>query len=387
MNLRAVKIAALALLTATMPCFATWYEATGQAVIEQGNMSQARHNAVNDALHRAALFAGANVNSTQQMLNGVLQTEQLGVSSNGQVSQLQLMSETRTGNVLTVVIRANITAQLTSCEGEQFRKPVLLSQVQLLARKDAIYGQLFQLGEDTTQQLSYHLRDYSPAINITLAPQIIPLASLQYPFTDQLFRTGAQYIITASINDLSLGETTSEFWQEDRKQRFFAINVVLYDLFEQSVVFQQEYRAASSWPYKSMDTPSSHSQAFWQTPFGQKINQTLIGAAQDIQQQLQCKPLLTSIAQVNNNKIMLNQGRLSGLAVGDELQLFQVQRHPTMPEVKQLIKSPIALIVRDVSDNHAWAEPANQALIQHIQPADIVTVLKSSSQKATGIHN
>lgn len=372
-------ISSLVLLLHAAPSTAAWYEATGQAQVKQGGLAQARHVAINDALRRAALFAGADVNSTQQVLNGVLQHSILDVQSQHQVSQVQLMSETQSGNLLTVVIRANIEANsaVAACVTEQYQKPLVLSQIRLAAREDAIYGQLFSLDKAVTNQLHYQLQEQTPAAITAVLSHSNSLAELKYPYTEQLFQQGSQYVISATINDLSLGESTHHFWQKASKQRFFALDVVLYDLFEQSVVFQQEYRTESTWPYKDNTTPASHSQAFWQLPYGQKIEQLLVAVAQDLQQQLQCKPLLTSITQVRNNQVFFNIGKLHGLKVGDTLQLTQVKRDPAQPQLKQLTPSDINLVVRQVSDQHAMAEPEQPMLLQHIQAADIVSVHKN----------
>lgn len=372
-------ISSLVLILFAAPSKAVWYEATGQAQVNQGDLAQARHAAINDALSRAALFAGAKVNSSQQVLNGVLQHSMLDINSQHQVSQLQLMSETQRGNQLTVVIRADINANNSepSCQAQQYQKPLLLSQIRLAAREDAIYGQLFSLDKDATNQLHYQMQDNTSAAITTTLAYSTSLAELQPTYSDQLFHQGAQYIVSATIKDLSLGDKTHQFWQRAQKQRFFALDVVLYDLFEQSVVFQQEYRTESTWPYKKKHTPASHSQAFWQWPYGQKIDQVLAAVAQDLQQQLQCKPLLTSISQVTNNQVFFNIGKQNGIKVGDKLQLIQVKRDPAKPQIKLLTQSDIVLIVRQVSEQHAMAEPENNALLQHIQTADIVSVHKS----------
>lgn len=355
-----------------------WYEATGQAFIQQGNAAQARQSAIDDAIKRASLVAGASISSSQFVQNGVLQNERFNISSQGEIKQLQLLSESQNGNLLTVTVRINIDADTSACVGSSYHKPLLLSQVQLLARQDAIYGQLFKLGTDITVQLEHHLHDYSPAALVKPMPQIVTAAQLVYPETDRLFSNGNQYILLATINDLSLGETTSKFWQNEQKERFFSLNVSLYDLFEQHLVYQQEYRTSAGWPYKSKNTPQSHSQAFWQLPYGQKIDRLLLGVAEDIQQQLQCKPLLSSIRQVKDNQVMLELGKMHGLRIGDELQLFQLQRHPTQSGVKRVIADSINLKITELTEQNAWASGKSE-LLQHIQQGDVVSVRKNNS--------
>ena len=362
----------------TLPVQADWYEATGQAFITQGNTEQARQQAIDDAVKRAALAAGASVRSTQVVLDGVLQQDKLGVSAQGEIKQLQLVTEQQQGDLLTVTLRLDIEPQASSCEGNVYRKPLLLSQAKLLARQDAIYGQLFDIGADVTNQLSLHMQDYSPAALVKPMQQSVAAQQLVYPDTDRMFRQGNQYILMAQINDLSLGKTTNRFWQQAQKERFFSIQVSLYDLFEQHQVFQQEYRTSASWPYEDKNTPASHSQAFWQMPYGQKIDHLLSAVAEDVQRKLQCEPLLSSIRQVKDNQIMLEIGKLHGLQPGDEIQLFQLQRHPTTPGIKRLVKDSVSLKVTDLNEQYAWASGSTK-LLQHIQQGDIVSVRKIAS--------
>lgn len=373
-----IIIGALLSTVVSMNAHSDWYEATGQAFIQQGNAAQARQSAIDDAIKRASLVAGASISSSQFVQNGVLQNERFNISSQGEIKQLQLLSESQNGNLLTVTVRINIDADTSACVGSSYHKPLLLSQVQLLARQDAIYGQLFKLGTDITVQLEHHLHDYSPAALVKPMPQIVTAAQLVYPETDRLFSNGNQYILLATINDLSLGETTSKFWQNEHKERFFSLNVSLYDLFEQHLVYQQEYRTSAGWPYKSKNTPQSHSQAFWQLPYGQKIDRLLLGVAEDIQQQLQCKPLLSSIRQVKDNQVMLELGKMHGLRIGDELQLFQLQRHPTQSGVKRVIADSINLKITELTEQNAWATGKSE-LLQHIQQGDVVSVRKNNS--------
>ena len=372
-----IIISALSAALLSLPGQATWYEATGQAFITQGNVEQARQQAIDDAVKRAALAAGASVRSTQVVLNGVLQQEQLGVSSQGEIKQLQLITEQQQGDLITVTLRLDIEAQASSCEGNIYRKPLLLSQVQLHARQDAIYGQLFELGADVTNQLKLHMQDYSPAALVKPMQQSVTAQQLVYPDTDRMFRQGNQYILLAQINDLSLGQSTNRFWQQAQKERFFSLQVSLYDLFEQHQVFQQEYRTSAGWPFKRNDTPASHSQAFWQLPYGSKIDRLLQAVAEDVQQQLQCQPLLGNIRQVNHNQIMLALGEQHGLQQGDTLQLIQLQRHPTAPGVKRLLQDPLQLTITDLNSQYAWASSSKAELLQHIRPGDVVTVQKS----------
>lgn len=255
----------------------------------------------------------------------------------------------------------------------QQRTPLQLTPIQLAARQDAIHGQLFQLGEHSTRQLARHLRDFTPAARLKVTEQWMLPEQLTAEVADALFADGQQFILLASINDLSLGRKLSKFWQSDSYERFFALELWLYDTYQREISFQQEYRTGSQWPQQQA-TPASHSMAFWQMPYGQKIDQVLRAAALDIQQQLQCQPLLTQIRQVRQQQIEIGLGSSHGLKVGDQVQLIQVQRDPQDSRIRRLIHSPVKLTLTEVNPDSAWAASAAQQLLNHIQPGDIVSL-------------
>lgn len=351
---------------------ANWYEATGQAPIERGDINAARQAAIADALQRASLFAGAKVQSEQQVIQGILQHHQVTLSSTAELKQVQLLSETHSQNQVSITLRAHIIAEASRCS-QQHRVPLQLTTIQLAARQDAIHGQLFQLGEHSTRQLARHLRDFAPAARVNVTEQVMLPGQLIPEVADALFADGQHFILLASINDLSLGRKLSKFWQRDNHERFFALELWLYDTYQRDMIFQQEYRTGSQWPQQP-DTPGSHSMAFWQMPYGQKVDQVLRAAALDIQQQLQCQPLLTQIRQVHQQQIEISLGSSHGLKVGDQVQVIQVQRDPQDNRIRRLIHSPVRLTLTEVNPDSAWAASTAQQLLNHIQPGDIVSL-------------
>ena len=363
------------LLAFSSSLHAEWYEATGQAMISGGDINTARKIALEDAVKRTALAAGARVSSTEQILNGVLQQAQTQITSEGEIKALRILSEQRSGDLLTVTIQIDVEPQQSQCSTNQLKKSLLLPVPQLNARRDAVYGNLFNLGKDIATQMQYHLKDYSPAASISAVDYSIAQEQLQYRQTEQLFSQGYQFLLNSRITDLSLGDTTSSFWQSAKKERFFAINISLFDIFSQQVIYQQEYRTSADWPYKEQNTPLSHSQAFWQMPYGSKIDQLLQAIADDVQQQLLCQPLLSRISQVKNNQIQIGLGRHNGINTGDKLQLWQLQRHPGMPEIKRIKTAAETYEVTDLTEHHAWAKPIKQKLLNHVQQGDVVSIL------------
>lgn len=60
---------------------AIWFEASGQAVVHNGDKRHARKMATQEAIKQALMFAGARVNSVQHLADGLLQDDRLEIRS------------------------------------------------------------------------------------------------------------------------------------------------------------------------------------------------------------------------------------------------------------------------------------------------------------------
>lgn len=376
MKLRLVVTTCLTVLLSS-PLSANWYEMTGQALIaEHGTVAKAKQAAISDALERAALFAGVRVTSQQQLVAGVMQQHQLSLDSSSEIREIRLLSENYGNELVTVTLQAEILPQQHSCMGSNQKKPLLLTQVELGARRDAIYGQLFKLGEDASVVLSRHLQDYSPALVVTPVDYSLKPELMTDSTNRQLFADGQQFVLLTTITDLSLGKQTSRFWQDDSFERYFALNVALYDVFNNQLVYQQQYRTQAEWN-SELSVAGSHSQQFWQQPYGQKIDTVLKAVAKDIQQQTHCQGLLAQISHIDQHQIAINKGARQGLQLGDSLTVMQIQRFTGKDGLEKLHKSPVQLKITEISTDNAWASASTPTLLSHLQIGDLISINSS----------
>ncbi|SNY55875.1 Flagellar assembly protein T, C-terminal domain [Arsukibacterium tuosuense] len=373
MKLRLLVTTCCCALLLSAPVSANWYEMTGQAPIEQGDIAKAKQAAIADALERAALFAGVRVNSQQQLVAGVMQQHQLTLDSSSEIREIRLLSENYGGDYVTVTLQAEILPQQQSCHGSQQKKPLLLARVELGARRDAIHGQLFELDKNATAQLSRHLQDYSPAIVVNAVDYSLQPELMTESINRQLFTDGQQFVLLSQITDLSLGKQTSRFWQDDRFERYFALDVALYDLFNNQLVFQQQYRTQAEWN-SELSVAGSHSQQFWQQPYGQKIDTVLKAVAKDIQQHTQCQGLLAQVSHIDQHQVAINKGARQGLQVGDNVTVMQIQRFAGKDGLEKMHKSPVTLKITEISSDNAWASASTPTLLSHLQIGDLISI-------------
>lgn len=94
---------------------AKWLEATGQAKIVHQDLVSARRIAIRDAVQQLSLQAGADVSSVQQMTDGAITADNLRVSSNGTVQDINILKEEVKGDILTLTIEADVLVKDQSC--------------------------------------------------------------------------------------------------------------------------------------------------------------------------------------------------------------------------------------------------------------------------------
>ncbi|MFG1490401.1 flagellar assembly protein T N-terminal domain-containing protein, partial [Oceanospirillum sp. HFRX-1_2] len=94
---------------------AKWLEATGQAKIVHQDLVSARRIAIRDAVQQLSLQAGADVSSFQQMTDGAITADNLRVSSNGTVQDINILKEEVKGDTLMLTIEADVLINDQSC--------------------------------------------------------------------------------------------------------------------------------------------------------------------------------------------------------------------------------------------------------------------------------
>ncbi|NRA70800.1 MAG: flagellar assembly protein T N-terminal domain-containing protein [Gammaproteobacteria bacterium] len=303
---------------------AAWFESKGQAKIHNGNTEIARNNAVQDALRQALLYAGANINSVQQITNGLLTSDRFEIRTVGSVRNLQLVNERHRDGFVTVTIRADIIAEAAQCEAANFSKTLVITQFPLLDRQQAITGAIFELGQAVTTQFSNKIKYMKGQITVT---QVLPLQQWQqnaisYTAINKISRSHhAQYVLMADITDISFHPVTTKWLGliSNSPQRQFNLNVALYDGINGEKIWAKQYQTTAPWHYQKQAQVNVHGQAFWQAPYGLAIVNQLSQIYNDLNDQLNCEKLSGTIVKVDGDKYIINLGSNQGLKIGQTL--------------------------------------------------------------------
>ena len=312
-----------------------WYETQGHARLDKNSVEIARTKAVENALKKALLVAGASVSSVQQVVNGLLTQDKINIRASGSVNAIELTNEVQSGNIITVTIRADIFPQEKKCFAINFKKSVLLTRSHLINREQANVGKIYAIDGEITQQLQKHLTKqssytHSSAVlnhktNFSRLNNSLEQAKIKSLASSLSDSTDSQYIIFSEIHDISFEQKITnswQFWQQDIHPRVFSFSLYIYSGFSGEMIWQGDYQDSAPWHFDRRKAINVNSHLFWHSEYGQMITQLLTQATKEIDENVMCEPSKGKIIQVNGNEITINLGRNHGVKIGDEFTLL-----------------------------------------------------------------
>ncbi|NQZ24049.1 MAG: flagellar assembly protein T N-terminal domain-containing protein [Colwellia sp.] len=379
-------ISALLILCINHCANAQWYEAQGHSVIMHGNNEQAKVLAMENALKKALLVAGASVSSVQKTVNGLLTQNEINIRASGTVNSFELIDEIYQGNMVTVRIRADIFPQDKQCFSSDYRKSLLITRSHLQHREQANIGEVYALDTKVMEKLAYQINNKGIYLDTKLllknkaqfsrlnnSMQAEAIKSLTMSLANM---SDTQYVMYSEINDLSFAQDTTngwQFWQEDVFTRQFNVSLYIYNGTNGELVFNKTYRDSAPWEFGRRERIDLHSQVFWQSLYGTAIEKVLNDMIIDIDENMMCQPTRGKIVQIAGNTLTINLGKRHGVKLGDEFSLLHLRN--TITDSGKTYAgfnvSPYTVKVTQVSQESAKAIATDESLLGNIQLADL----------------
>jgi len=383
-----MRLFALIILTSLIssPSFAQWYEAKGHAYVTNDNNKVARTKAIENALKKALLVAGASVSSVQQVVNGLLTQDEINIRASGSVNSFELIDETYSDNLITVTIRADIFAQERQCFSADYRKSLLITKSHIKSREQANIGSIYQLDNVLVKKLSNKINQEGLYLDTKLALknssefsryndslQAEKIKNITMSLADM---TDSQYILFSEIEDISFKNQENnswQFWQEDQYDRHFNFSVYIYNGSNGELIFSNSYQNSSPWTFTKRAQVDVNSDTFWQSQYGTTINQTLSEVITDIDDNMMCQPTRGKIVKVSGNEIVINLGSKHGVKIGDEFSLLHVKNFNSFAGKKYagFNVSPFTVKITQVSRDSAKAVTPDNQVLDNIQLQDL----------------
>jgi len=368
----------LATLLSSFTSNASWYESSGQAVVRNGNIKQARQAATQEAIKQALLFAGASISSVQSLTNGLLQDDSLEIRSSGEVENIELIDEKYDGDILTVSIRADIFPQAINCRAADYQKSIVTAWYPIKYRQQAAVGQLFSFGQHVASQLQKQFNQQAQSSMIAkIEPYYLSLKNRGTTAIELAKKTNSQYVLIGEILEFSTIENASSglaFWQNPSHRRDFTLSLTVYDGNTGDSVFKQEKSMTASWDFDTHQVIDPNSSQLWQSEFGSQVISMLQTFSNEIDSSLSCIPAYGRVLFVNNDQININLGQQNGIQKGDKLTLFQMnQFFDTSGNIHQQYRlHPESVVVRQVFTDSAIITSQSGAPLPNIQANDFV---------------
>ncbi|MDO6822710.1 flagellar assembly protein T N-terminal domain-containing protein [Marinobacter sp. 1_MG-2023] len=348
---RLLFLCALAPLMMAASAQAVVLEGVGHASIYNDDLASARAEARNAAMRDLALQYEAQVSTSDTMENGVLTESSMRLASSARARNVKVIDEHRSGNLLRVTVRADISAGSASCGGGEsgrLKKRVAVTGFPILYPDQARVGRIDDAGEILPQHLQQGLRESGnlqvfSATTSRLFPDLLNAPTIQkndnrLTNVIQLAREmGVQFVVTGVIRDIGVADPAA--WGSsvlDRMQRSigaadmrrrFAVDVVVLDGFSGSPIYQQRFETAADWNAGPGSSSGFGSEGFRKTQYGEAVAGVVGDMAQVVTDALACQPFMARVTRVDGQLVTLDSGATAGLRPGDELHLYRSARY------------------------------------------------------------
>ncbi|WP_372942802.1 flagellar assembly protein FlgT [Shewanella sp.] len=348
--------------------FAEQVEVTGRAKIVNGDIDKAREDAISQALNYASLKAGVNFSSEQSIDQGRLTQDVFQIQRMGTVNNVELMSEMISQNTITVVLQLALTEPEPNaqCKSQSLKAAIMLPQSYLQDRAQLRYGQLAnfeqhiteKLGKTINAQSRYSFARIHADEKIDNTNQLVNFRGYRIPtWLGEI--TESQYVLQPEIIDISTEPAQSGFLglTEDYPIRQFMLKLTLYHGISGEVVWTETFATSTEWEFEKQEIVSPASQRFWRSSYGQAISEIFQTSVLNLDQQLNCRPLLGQIVARQGDRIIINLGRKNGVKMGDKFQVVLQKNIPDRLNTMRPIatKSRANIVIDQVSEDSATA--------------------------------
>ncbi|MGP8306525.1 flagellar assembly protein FlgT [Vibrio sp. YIC-376] len=353
--------------------FAAWYEVTGVATIVSSE-DAARLHAMEDALFKAVNFSGADIGSVSKLIPLLEESRKEYQFTNHEVRYILVESERKRGGKMEIKIRVDIYPSATGCHTAQYKKTILIGNIDVSSPQQAVMGQIYQVGDDFSHVVNRQIDQTSHSfVSVGTTDYSI---SRSDPMRTQMIAqdNGAQYIIGGVITDLT-ATVESQVLQDDIINRQFALEMKVYDGKTGHEVFNKNYREVARWPFAKTSQVDTRSARFWASTFGEMMLRVSRNIMLDLESELSCKITLPEIVAVFGNTVTMDLGRMHGVNEGDKLQLWHTASfidQNGLPRNK-VSQSEITLTVSRVYEQEAELSIDQPNLASSVQIGDVMS--------------
>lgn len=351
---------------------ASWYEVTGVATIVSSEET-ARLHALEDALFKAVNFSGADIGSISNLMPLLEESRNEYQFTNHEVRYILVESERKRRGKVEVKIRVDIYPSATGCHTDQYKKTMLVGNIEVASPQQAVMGQIYQVGDDFSHVVNRQLDQTSRSF-VSVGTTDYSISS-NYPARTQMIAqdNGAQYIIGGVITDLT-ATVESQLLQDDIINRQFALEMKVFDGKTGHEIFNKAYREVARWPFAKTSQVDTRSARFWASTYGEMMLRVSRNIMWIWSRSCLAKITLPEVVAVFGNTVTMDLGRMHGVKEGDKLQLWHTASfidQNGLPRNK-VSQSEITLTVSRIYEHEAELTIDQPNLASSVQIGDVM---------------
>ncbi|GGY36398.1 hypothetical protein GCM10011297_06890 [Bacterioplanes sanyensis] len=362
-------------------------EVVGRAEI--GNsVSYSRTMALEDAMQRASLRAGAQVSSTQLMSKGVVEQDDVRIASSSRLSNVEVLWEDQRDGLYEVAIKADVSPQaMCPASTQRYRKAIAVAGFGLANPTEASMGDLHNVEQALPRVLVNSLNDRgaihafdATRVSLYQNPRRAPSTeTAQQRLTTSVAlatQLGAQYVVSGVVRSLAMVGEAGDYarqgdswltlmgFDDDDRRRQFVVDVFVHDGLSGAMLFQRSYSTEGEWTAARTARPGFASPKFWQTPYGGEVRNLLSGVIDDIDEVLRCQPFMARIVKARGHRLHIEASAGAGIRPGDT---FKVYRTGTFYNL-------------DLEPRTELTDMATEVVVKQVQPQFVVAEMQLTAE-------
>lgn len=383
------------------PAHAYWVEATGTAVIGHQDLTHARRAAIRDALRQASFQGALHVNGYQAMSAGELHTDQLSISTRSSISQMEVLNEEVKQGMMFVSIRALIE-NAGQCQGGNYangyKRSLAISNFNLIDAASANMGALHNVNQALPKEIVQRLQGEEKLraldattmqlyTDINTIPTSLNTQGRLTTAIDAANRLGSQYVLSGVVRSLGLvnpelagergvieGLYERSRYKGNRFARKLEVDLFIHDGFSGELITSRSYVTQGNWTENRTAKVGFASPAFWQTDYGQQVDNLIEQMVNDLNQAVGCQPFIARITRTDNKKVYIDAGTDAGLQPGDTLDVYRLNTFydATQRAFTELVPVDLSLSLERIQPGFAQGSLVTLPEMVNIQSGDLV---------------
>jgi|GEM_PF-4925732 len=307
-------------------CFADSFVGVGKAKVFDNNLVEAKIVSAKNAIREIILKAGLSASTINELTFSVGYLGDVIIINNFSRPSLKIssLSSDDSDDIVLTFAKADVDKLKRQCSVHPTAKSVIFSPLLVGTPRHAVSGG-FKNEIDTINRTFINLLENSGAdfflkgflSNSVLLENSAVQINSSARIREITERYDAQYLISGTLNDISLSRMNADADSYRNVVRNFSVTFSLFDGITGNKIKSYSYKESSSWPFGYRLNVEFNDASLSSSAFGSHISQILMRSVEDISSDIKCARLRARVIESRADSLMISAGTIQGVNVGD----------------------------------------------------------------------